>query len=123
MILKREEKEKLVIQLAEVGKTTRHIAQVVHISPKDIGTIIRNYLGEDNLECLGKGLSVNSRAFKLFKEDKNKDDVAIALDIDADQVFYIYEDYLRLLSLDRLTTMYKEMGMTVLTCLTTFTTN
>ena len=45
-----------------------------------------------------------------FSEGKNKVDVAITLDIDADQVFYIYEDYLRLLSLYRLTTMYRELG-------------
>ena len=55
-------------------------------------------------------MSTSSKAFKLFKEGKNKVDVAITLDIDADQVFYIYEDYLRLLSLDRLTNMYKELG-------------
>ena len=41
----------------------------------------------------------------------SKEDIAcITLDIEADQVFCIYEDYLRLLSLDRLTTKYKELG-------------
>ena len=110
VILTRQQKEDLVIKLAEEGKNTRDIAKLAHVSPKDIGTIIRNYLGEDNPEYSGKGLSTNSRAFKLFKEGKNKVDVAIALDIDADQVLYIYEDYLRLLSLDHLTTMYKELG-------------
>jgi hypothetical protein len=50
------------------------------------------------------------QSLQLFKEGKNKVDVAITLDIEAIQVFCIYEDYLRLLSLDRLTTMYKELG-------------
>jgi transposase len=41
VLIGRKEKEKLVIQLAHEGKTTREIAKQVHISIKDIGTIIR----------------------------------------------------------------------------------
>ena len=111
MILTRQQKEGLVIKLGEEVKSTRFIAEAAHVSLKDIGTIIRRHTGEgEELACQGKGLSINSRAFKLFKEGKNKVDVAIALDIDADQVLRRYEDYLRLLSLDHLTTMYKELG-------------
>ena len=58
VILKREEKEKLVIQLAEAGKTTRHIAQVAHISLKDIGTIIRKYTGEDRIVKAVKNITI-----------------------------------------------------------------
>jgi transposase len=47
VILTRKEKASLVIKLAEAGKTTRHIAQVAHVSLKDIGTILRRYTGED----------------------------------------------------------------------------
>jgi PP-loop superfamily ATP-utilizing enzyme len=36
MILKREEKEQLVIELAMKCKTTREIAQTAHVSLKDI---------------------------------------------------------------------------------------
>ena len=111
VILTRKKKESLVIKLAEAGKTTRDIARVAHVSLKDIGTILRRYTGEEGESpYCKKGLSTCSRAFRLFKEGKNKVDVAITLDIEADQVFCIYEDYLRLLSLDRLTTMYKELG-------------
>jgi DNA-binding NarL/FixJ family response regulator len=39
MLITRTEKEKLVIKLAEEGKTTRQIAKEVHISLKDIGKI------------------------------------------------------------------------------------
>ena len=35
--------------------------------------------------------------------------MAIVLDIDADEVFGIYNDYLRLLNLDSLITLYREM--------------
>jgi hypothetical protein len=111
VILTRQQKEGLVIKLAEEGKSTRVIAEAAHVSLKDIGTIIRRYTGEEEEPaCQDKCLSTNSRAFKLFKEGKSKVDVAIALDIDADQVLRRYEDYLRLLSLDHLTTMYKELG-------------
>ncbi len=111
VILTRQQKGGLVIKLGEEGKSTWFIAEAAHVSLKDIGTIIRRHTGEgEELACQGKGLSINSRAFKLFKEGKNKVDVAIALDIDADQVLRRYEDYLRLLSLDHLTAMYKELG-------------
>ena len=110
VILKRQQKEELVIKLAKEGKNTREIAQAVHISLKDIGMIIRNYLGEENPESSGKGLSLNSKAFKLFKEGKNLVDVAIILNIDTDEVLCLYNDYLRLLNLKKLMTIYKEMG-------------
>jgi hypothetical protein len=111
VILTRQQKESMVIRLAEEGKSTRFIAEAAHVSLKDIGTIIRRHTGEEEEPaCQDKCLSTSSRAFKLFKEGKSKVDVAIALDIDADQVLRRYEDYLRLLSLDHLTTMYKELG-------------
>jgi DNA-directed RNA polymerase specialized sigma subunit len=43
-LLSRKEKEKMVIVLANEGKTTREIAKAVHISLKDIGKIIRKAL-------------------------------------------------------------------------------
>ena len=111
MILKRQQKEELVIKLAKEGNNTREIARAVHISLKDIGTIIRNYLGEEeNSNYSGKGLSLNSKAFKLFKENKNLVEVAITLNIDTDEVLDLYNDYLRLLNLQKLMTIYKEMG-------------
>jgi hypothetical protein len=109
LILKRGEKEKLVIQLAEAGKTTRYIAQAVHISLKDIGTIIRKHTGEDS-DCQGGSKSLYSRAFMLFKEGKSLVDVAIILNVDADEVLGMYSDYLRLMNLQKLMSMYKELG-------------
>ena len=58
----------------------------------------------------GKALSMNSRAFKLFKENKNLVDVAINLNIETDEVLGMYYDYLRLLNLQKLMTLYREMG-------------
>jgi hypothetical protein len=108
LILTRKEKENLVINVTEASKTTRHIAQVAHISPKDIGTIIRRYTGEDS-EYQGNSQSLNSRAFKMFSDGKSLVNVAIALDIGADEVLGIHNDYLRLLNLDSLMTLYREL--------------
>ena len=82
---------------------------MVHISLKDIGTIIRKHTGEDS-DCQGGSKSLYSRAFRLFKEDKNLVDIAITLDMEPDEVLSMYSDYLRLLNLQKLTTIYKEMG-------------
>ena len=46
MLITRQEKERLVIKLAEEGRTTREIAKEVHISLKDIGKIIRKATGD-----------------------------------------------------------------------------
>ena len=111
VILKRQQKEDLVIKLAEEGKSTRFITEVAHVSLKDIATIIRRYTGEsEDIVNQDKALSTNSLAFKLFKEGTNLVDVAIALNIDTDEVLGMYNDYLRLLNLQKLMTLYREMG-------------
>jgi transposase len=45
ILISRKEKGKIVIKLAEEGKTTREIAKEVHLSLKDIGKIIRKARG------------------------------------------------------------------------------
>ncbi len=47
MLISKKEKEKLVIHLANEGKTTREIAKQVHISLRNIGKIIRKVTGDD----------------------------------------------------------------------------
>jgi transposase len=44
--LNRNQKKALVIQLYDDGKTRRQIAQVAHMSFKDIADIINEYTGE-----------------------------------------------------------------------------
>jgi hypothetical protein len=68
-------------------------------------------LGEEGAESAypDKGLSSNSKAFKLFSDGRSLVDVAIVLDIDADDVLGIHNDYLRLLNLDSLMTLYREL--------------
>ncbi len=92
MLISRKEKEKMVIELANEGKTTREIAKEVHISLKDIGKIIRKITGDDDIaekeieeekekQKRIKALSVYAQAFQMLKDKKSLVDVAINLDI------------------------------------------
>jgi len=110
LLLSKKEKEKLVIKLANEGKPSRYIAQTVHISLKDIGTVIRRYTGDEQQESHDGSLSLNSKAFKLFKENKNLVDVTIILNTETDQVIDMFNDYLRLSNLEKLISIYKELG-------------
>jgi transposase len=116
MLITRQEKEKLVIKLAEEGKTTRDIAKKAHISLKDIGKIIRKATGDDNLEITEKvkekrlkTLSPYAQAFQMFKDKNSLADVAIELDINTDTVLSFYADYLRLVRMDGLVKIYHEL--------------
>jgi len=124
VLISRKEKEKLVIQLAHEGKTTREIAKQVHISLRDIGKIIRKETGDDDLiskekqkhdeqqrekEKRLKFLSPYARSFQMFKDKMALEDVAIELDLDTDTVLFYYGDYLRLLKMDWLVKIYKDL--------------
>jgi hypothetical protein len=109
VILTRKEKEQLVIKLASEGKTTKKIAQIAHVSLGDIGKIIRRFTGEVT-EYQNKSPSITSKAFQMFNENKSRVDVAIALNLEADDVVTLFEDYMRLLNLNKLMNIYKELG-------------
>ncbi len=110
MILSKKEKEDLVIKLAEEGKSTRQIAETVHISLKYIGTIRRRYTGEEESIERNNSLSINSKAFNLFKENKNLVNVAITLNMDAHEVLDLHTEFLRLSNKNNLISIYFERG-------------
>ena len=120
VLISRKEKEKLVIKLAYEGKTKREIAKTVHISLRDIGSIIRKETGDDkeekNDELLEKEkqkrlkyLSPYARSFQKFKDRKPFEDVSIKLDVDTDTVQFYYQDYLRLLKMGWLFKIYHDL--------------
>jgi hypothetical protein len=45
----------------------------------------------------------------MFKDRKPFEDVAIELDLDTDTVLFFYEDYLRLLKINWLVKIYKDL--------------
>ncbi len=115
MLLNKKEKEQLVIKLANQGLTTRQIAKEVRVSLKTIGKIINKVTGEDvsaneeeevKKQRQLKDLSPYAQAFKMFQLNKPLTDVAIELDIDTNTVLYYYRDYLRLVNMRRLLSIY-----------------
>jgi len=72
----------MVIQLAMEGKNYRTISKIAHVSFVDIGKIIRKYNNEEDA-YQNKNPSVTSKAFQMFKDGKNRVDVAIALNLDS----------------------------------------
>jgi hypothetical protein len=123
LLISRKEKEQLVIKLAQEGKTTREIAKQVHISLRDIGSIIHKESDnkynsheekdkqiEIEKQKKFKSLSPYARAFQMFKDKKPLEDVAIELDIKSNAVLDFYSDYLSLTRMDWLVKVYKEFG-------------
>ncbi len=91
--MSRVEKEEYVIRLYKENKSTREIAKIMHMSFGGIGAITkkvkleadreRGQLEEDDDI---KSKSKTTQAITLFSELKTPVEVAIALDLPADQV-------------------------------------
>ena len=123
MLLSRKEKEKMVIKLATEGRTTRQIAEFVHISLRDIGRIIAKETGDQELveemkqkqesekekQNRWKSMSIYSKAFQMFKEKRSLADVAIDLDLKSNAVLNFYNDYLDLLKMSWLVHIHNDL--------------
>jgi transposase len=115
-MLNRTEKEQRVIELYQQGKTIREIAQEVHMSFGNIGSIIRKVTGLQDDDSISKEqdkapttLSKESQALKLFLDGKTPIDVAIELDLKADEVNKIYRKFWDLNQLHQLTMLYQKI--------------
>jgi hypothetical protein len=120
MMLSRTEKEDRVIKLYQQSKTIREIAQEVHMSFGDIGAIIKKVTGsQDDDGDKSKEqqqdnkphtiLSKDSQAFALFSKGKKPIEVAINLDLGADVVDKLYQQFWKLEGLYELNLVYKEI--------------
>ena len=94
IVLNRREKEQSVIKLHQEGKTIREIAQQLHMSFKDIGTIIRKIDGKVDEGVDLKDKSPETKALFLFANGKKPIDVAIELNLSASEVQNLLEEYL-----------------------------
>jgi len=113
--MNREEKEQYVIQLYKENRSTREIAGLV--SFRDIGAVIkkakleadggRAALKEEEDDDI-KSKSKFAQAMKLFSELKSPLEVAIELDLSADQVQTMYLEYWGLNGMYRLGQIYEE---------------
>ncbi len=106
--LNQHQKKSLVIQLYEQGRTRRQIAEVAHMSFKDIADVIKKHTGEESESVDKPQKSKGARAFQLFLQGKQSVEVAIELDISADEVEELHVQYWRLAKLDDLEDLYHE---------------
>jgi hypothetical protein len=111
VILNKKEKEELVVKLHQENKTIRQIAEIVHMSFKDIGAIIRRIDGRDNddINDINFNKSKATQALHLFKNGKKLIEVAIDLDISASEIEDILQEYWVLNQLDELALSYYEI--------------
>jgi hypothetical protein len=110
----RIEKEEYVIRLYKEGRTVREIAEVMHMSFREIAIIKKAKLEVDGAKGrLEEDDDINSKskttqAIKMFSELKTPIEVVIALDLPVHQVETIYREYWKLDGMFKLTQIYEE---------------
>jgi len=110
MVLTREEKEKLVLDLYNEGKSTREIAPIAHISFRDIGCIIdKKEKEKETIEGQVQQITQSTQAYKLFSEGKSPEEVATALNLRQPQVTELYTEHWKLNGLYVLHQIYEEI--------------
>ena len=102
----RVQRDKKIIELYEQGYAVAEICHEVGASATTVTDRINRYKEskEPRIE------SVMARAFSLYKECKSPLEVAIALELSADEAEKFYKDYLRLKGLGDLFDLYCRIG-------------
>jgi hypothetical protein len=125
-ILTRQEKERLVRELYNQGKTYRQISKEARISPRDIGVILNKEVEKKKTEGLKEDnngadknqgqeeeqqqhLSLSTQAYKLFSEGKTPLEVAIALNLRESEATKFCREYWKLKQLYHLNMIYEEI--------------
>jgi hypothetical protein len=115
-ILTRQERERLVLNLYNQGKTIREIAKEARMSFRDIGLIL-NKTSEDKKTQRSKeqqeevllNLSLSAQAYKLFSDRKTPLEVAITLNLRESEATKFYKEYWKLKRLHNLNMVYEEI--------------
>ena len=99
--MSRGQKEQLVLGLYHEGKTMRDIAELTHMSFRDIGAITNKYKekierenGQIQVKDDMKSKSKETQAMKLFSEGQTPPQVLIELDLPPENVRTIHRQYL-----------------------------
>jgi predicted transcriptional regulator len=101
-----EERRKRVIDLYfNQHKTYPEIAEIEHISPRDIHAIIKE---DQASRQKHKRQEISAQAYQLFSEGKTPVEVAIILNLPASKVSKLYIEYWKLRGLDKLNSIFKE---------------
>jgi transposase len=120
-IMTRQERERLVLDLYNQGKTIREIAKEARMSFRDIGIILNKTLkekteatkeqGQDNnreQRNQQENLSLSAQAYKLFSDRKTPLEVAIALNLKESEATKFYREYWKLKQRHNLNMVYEE---------------
>src|SRR5215210_8100057 len=121
-IMTRQERERLVVELYNQGKTIREIAKEVRMSFRDIGVILNKAVEEKtegikqqddnanpNKQQEQRHLSLSAQAYKLFSERKTPLEVAVALNLKESETTKLYKEYWKLKQLHNLNMVYEEL--------------
>jgi DNA-binding CsgD family transcriptional regulator len=105
-----EDRKKRVIDLHfNQHKSYAKIAQIEHISPRDIHAIIKEEeTRRQKYRHQQQQQEIFSKAYKLFSEGKTPVEVAIILNLPASKVSKLYREYWDLRGLQQLNIIYKE---------------
>src|SRR5919106_2785620 len=125
MVLTRQERERVVLELHNQGKTIREIAKEVRMSFRDIGVILNEVIEEKEKEGEEQQgdtkqnqeqnqqqephLSLAAQAYKLFSDRKTPLEVAIALNLRESEATKFYKEYWNLKQLHNLNMVYEEL--------------
>jgi len=95
MVLTRQEKEKMVLDLNNRRTPIREIAKQAGMSFRDIGAIVDKAEKEKEAKKEGRSqqISIATQAYKMFSESKTLVQVAITLNIRANEATQYYREY------------------------------
>src|SRR5918996_655099 len=100
--MNKNQKEDLVLALAEKGETYREIAKKAGVSPNTIKAVL-------NRAGLDETTSIHSRAFELFSEGRTPLQVAIKLNLEAEKAIQYHQEYFMLLGCTEFTKVYLQI--------------
>jgi len=105
------EKEEYVLEMLEHGYGWNQIMKECHVSPNTISAIKKKFSGssDNDVSKNGNKISKETQALKLFGDGKTLFQVATELDIDADNVFVIYQKFQRLRNNEAFISMYQHV--------------
>jgi predicted transcriptional regulator len=98
-MMNKKQKEALVLALAEKGKTYREITREVGVSPNTIKAVL-------NKAGLDESVSISSRAFELYSQQKTALEVCIELNLKAEDAIKYHQEYFMLLGCTEFTKIY-----------------
>jgi transposase len=120
-MLSNTEREKLVLDLYNQGKSIREIAKEARMSFRDINTVLKKAAAKTESEnnkkqsdesSNGKAIEIvdkSTQAYKLFSEGKKPIEVAVNLGINGEETIRLYQEFWKLEHLNGLYKLYPEI--------------